>query len=48
VLSELFRGLMLQKLLAAHAAGKLQFFGQHAYRRDFIKVMACGGKAVGP
>ena len=31
VLSELFRGLMLQKLLAAHAAGKLQFFGQHAY-----------------
>jgi len=30
VLSELFRGLMLQKLLAAHAAGKLQFFGQHA------------------
>jgi hypothetical protein len=31
VLSELFRGLMLQKLLAAHAAGKLQFFGQHLY-----------------
>jgi hypothetical protein len=31
VLSELFRGLMLQKLLAAHAAGKLQFFGQHAH-----------------
>jgi hypothetical protein len=31
VLSELFRGLMLQKLIAAHAAGKLQFFGQHAH-----------------
>ncbi len=30
VLSELFRGLMLRKLLAAHAAGKLQFFGKHA------------------
>jgi hypothetical protein len=31
VLSELFRALMLQKLLAAHAAGKLQFFGRHAH-----------------
>jgi hypothetical protein len=31
VLSELFRGLMLQKLIATHAAGKLQFFGQHAH-----------------
>jgi Putative transposase/Transposase zinc-binding domain len=30
VLSKLFRGLMLDKLLAAHAAGKLQFFGNHA------------------
>jgi hypothetical protein len=29
VLSKLFRGLMLDKLLAAHAAGKLQFFGKH-------------------
>ena len=27
VLSELFRGLMLEKLLAAHAAGQFQFFG---------------------
>src|SRR5258708_132592 len=29
VFSKLFRGLMLQKLLAAHKAGQLQFFGQH-------------------
>jgi Putative transposase/Transposase zinc-binding domain len=30
VLSKLFRRLMLAKLAAAHAAGKLRFFGQHA------------------
>jgi hypothetical protein len=30
VLSELFRGLMLDKLLAVHAAGRLQFFGNHS------------------
>jgi Putative transposase len=30
VLSKLFRGLMLDKPRAAHAAGKLQFFGKHA------------------
>jgi hypothetical protein len=29
VLSRLFRRLMLEKLAAAHAAGKLQFFGEH-------------------
>jgi hypothetical protein len=29
VLSTLFRRLMLEKLAAAHAAGKLQFFGEH-------------------
>jgi hypothetical protein len=29
VLSTLFRRLMLAKLAAAHAAGKLQFFGEH-------------------
>jgi predicted Zn-ribbon and HTH transcriptional regulator len=34
VLSKLFRGLMLDKLLAAHAAGKLQFFGKHAALTD--------------
>ena len=31
VLSKLFRRLMLEKLVAAHAAGKLQFFGHHAH-----------------
>ena len=31
VFSKLFRRLMLQKLLAAHKAGQLQFFGQHAH-----------------
>ena len=30
VLSLLFRGLLLQKLRAAHGAGQLQFFGKHA------------------
>ena len=31
VLSKLFRRLMLQKLAAAHGAGKLQFFAEHAH-----------------
>jgi Putative transposase/Transposase zinc-binding domain len=31
VLSKLFRRLMLEKLAAAHAAGKLQFFGEHSH-----------------
>jgi hypothetical protein len=31
VLSKLFRRLMLEKLAAAHAAGKLTFFGAHAH-----------------
>ena len=31
VLSKLFRRLMLEKLVAAHEAGKLQFFGKHAH-----------------
>jgi len=31
VLSKLFRRLMLQKLVAAHKAGKLTFFGEHAH-----------------
>jgi hypothetical protein len=30
VISPLFRGLFLQKLLAAHREGRLQFFGKHA------------------
>jgi hypothetical protein len=43
VLSKLFRGLMLDKLLAAHAAGKLQFFGKHATfteRKAFARYLA--------
>jgi predicted Zn-ribbon and HTH transcriptional regulator len=43
VLSKLFRGLMLDKLLAAHAAGKLQFFGKHAAltaRKAFTRYLA--------
>jgi Putative transposase/Transposase zinc-binding domain len=34
VLSRLFRRLMLTKLAAAHAAGKLQFFGEHRRLSD--------------
>ena len=34
VLSRLFRRLLLQKLAAAHAAGELQFFGNHAQLAD--------------
>jgi hypothetical protein len=34
VLSKLFRRLMLEKLAAAHAIGRLTFFGEHAGLRD--------------
>src|SRR5262245_52331381 len=34
VLSRLFRRLMLEKLVAAHAANKLEFFGTHASLAD--------------
>ena len=34
VLSQLFRRLFLDKLLAAHRAGELQFFGDHAHLTD--------------
>jgi hypothetical protein len=34
VLSRLFRRLSLEKLIAAHAAGKLQFFGNHGQLTD--------------
>ncbi len=43
VFSKLFRGLMLQKLLAAHKAGQLQFFGQHTHlaeRKAFAAYLA--------
>jgi hypothetical protein len=34
VLSRLFRRLFLEKLMAAHQAGRLSFFGDHAYLAD--------------
>ena len=34
VLSKLFRRLMLEKILAAHEAGRLQFLGSHAHLAD--------------
>jgi hypothetical protein len=43
VLSRLFRRLMLEKLAAAHKAGKLAFFGTHvalAQRPAFARVLA--------
>ena len=43
VLSKLFRRLMLEKLVTAHAAGKLQFFGNHAQlvdRKAFAAFLA--------
>jgi predicted Zn-ribbon and HTH transcriptional regulator len=43
VLTKLFQGLMLAKLLAAHKAGRLTFFGQHAHlaaRKAFAAYLA--------
>ena len=43
VLTELFQGRMLAKLLAAHKAGRLAFFGPHAHlaeRRAFAAYLA--------
>ena len=43
VFSKLFRGLMLAKLLAAHKAGRLQFFNQHTHlakRKAFARYLA--------
>ena len=43
VLTKLFQGLMLAKLLAAHRAGRLTFFGPHAHlaeRRAFAAYLA--------
>ena len=40
VLSQLFRRLMLEKLAAAHAAGKLAFFGTHAHLADAQRFAA--------
>src|SRR5215216_3581442 len=38
VLSRLFRRLFLEKLLAAHAAGRLRFFGDHAHLAPLRKA----------
>ena len=40
VLSRLFRRLMLEKLVAAHAASKLTFFGTHAALADAVSFAA--------
>src|SRR6516165_7287231 len=43
IFSELFRGLMLAKLIAAHQAGQLQFFNQYAHlaeRKAFARYLA--------
>jgi hypothetical protein len=43
VLTKLFQGLMLAKLLAAHKDGRLTFFGQHAHlaeRKAFAAYLA--------
>ena len=48
VFSKLFRGLMLAKLLAAHKAGQLQFFGQHAHlaeRKAFARLPGAAAQA---
>src|SRR6516165_3212801 len=41
VLSALFRRLLLEKLVAAHAAGELKFFGKHVQLADAKVFAAC-------
>jgi putative transposase/transposase-like zinc-binding protein len=41
VLSRLFRRLFLEKLVAAHQAGRLSFFGDHAHLADTQSFAAC-------
>src|SRR5262249_56924462 len=40
VLSKLFRRLMLEKLVTAHTASKLKFFGTHAALADAVRFAA--------
>src|SRR5205823_3125161 len=50
VLSRLFRGVLLERLAAAHAAGELQFFGNYAQLADakaFAGYLAPCAKANG-
>ena len=44
VLSKLFRRLMLEKLMAAHQAGRLQFLGSLAYLADAKAGSPAGAK----
>ena len=53
VLSKLFRRLMLERLLAAHAAGRLQFFGSYAHladanhsRRSWLRAARSAGSST--
>ena len=48
VLSRLFRGKMLAMLLAAHDAGRLQFFGDHAHLADKAAFKAYLEPLYGP
>jgi hypothetical protein len=43
VLSKLFRRLLLERLVAAHRAGKLTFFGAHALATP---CPCCGGRMI--
>ena len=43
VLSRLFRRLFLEKLIAAHAAGRLSFFGDHAPLADLQSIRRLSG-----
>ena len=45
VLSKLFRRLMIEKLVAAHAAGQLTFHGAHAAPRQHAGVRRLSGAA---
>jgi len=48
VLSRLFRRLMLEMLLAAHDAGRLQFFGDHAHLAGRPRSRPISRRCIGP
>ena len=48
VLSPLFRRLMLEKIAAAHKAGKLKFFGEQTRLADEAAFKASTASASGP
>src|SRR5262245_13095807 len=47
VLSRLFRRLVIVLLIAAHDAGKLAFFGEHAALADAVRRPARAAQAIG-